>query len=236
MRSLTLSVVSTLALFAAPALAGEPTKDQGPDKAQAPDKDQTPDKPVTNQDVGAKEVVETPVTDLNIKKEHIPLVLVAAEQHPYTLSGASSCQRLAAAIGELNAVLGDDVDLPHSEAKRTSAGRVAQSVAGSFIPFRSVIREVSGANAHDRELQAAILAGVARRSFLKGIGQSKGCRYPARSASLAVVNQKAATLNTVKERPKARAADAETPPAKGSGRSRPDDVRYVSRPVVQQTD
>jgi hypothetical protein len=130
-------------------------------------------------------VAETPVTDLNITKKHIPLVLVAAEQHPYTLSGIGSCQRLTSAIHELNAVLGDDFDLPHGGGKRTSPGRVAQSVVGSFIPFRGVIREVSGANAHDREMQAAILAGVARRSFLKGIGQAKGCRYPARSATLA---------------------------------------------------
>ena len=38
------------------------------------------------------------------------------------------------------------------------------------------------------------------------------------------------------EPPEVRAADAETPPAKRSGRSSPDDVRYVSRPMVQQTD
>jgi hypothetical protein len=173
MRSFTLSVVCTLALLATPSFAAEPNKDQKPDK------------PVTNQDVGAKEVAETPTTDLNITKKHIPLVLMAAEQHPYALSGVGSCQRLTSAIHELNAVLGDDVDLPHGKGQRTSAGRVAQSVAGSFIPFRGVIREVSGANAHDRDMQAAILAGVARRSFLKGIGQGKGCRYPARSATLA---------------------------------------------------
>jgi hypothetical protein len=219
-----------LAFFVTPALAGEPNRDPGADKAQPPDK------PVTNQDVGAKELVETPTTDLNITKKHIPLVLIAAEQHPYALSGGSSCQRLTAAIGELNAVLGDDVDLPHGKGQRTSAGRFAQSVAGSFIPFRGVIREVSGANAHERDMQAAILAGVARRSFLKGVGQSKGCRYPARSASLAVYNAKTATLKTDQEQRKARAADAEPQRFQHSTSSKSASVSYVSRPMVQQTD
>jgi hypothetical protein len=229
MRSVTLSIVSTLALFATPVLAGEPNKDQESDKTQEPDK------PVTNHEVGAKEVIETPTTDLNITKTHIPLVLVAAQQQPYTLSGLGTCQRLAAGIGELDAVLGDDLDLPRSNGKATSPGRVAQSVVNSFIPFSGVIREVSGANAHDREMQAAILAGVARRSFLKGVGQAKGCRYPARSATLSMINQKAATLNAdVKHHP-AREADAE---AKTEQPSRGDTatVHYVSRPKVQQTD
>jgi hypothetical protein len=85
-------------------------------------------------------------------------------------------------------VLGDDIDMPQADGQRTSPGRMAQSVVGSFIPFRGVIREISGANEHDRKLQTAILAGVARRSFLKGTGQAKGCRYPARAAAVAVAS------------------------------------------------
>lgn len=243
MRSLTLSVACSFALLAAPALAGDPNKDQGSDRPQGSgpqgsDKTSTqaPDKPVTNQQVGAKEIVETPATDLNIKKDQIPLLLVAAQQRPYTLSGLGTCQRLAAAIGELDTVLGDDVDLPQSEGRRMSAGRVAQSVVGSFIPFRGVIREVSGANAHDREMQAAIIAGVARRSFLKGIGQGKGCRYPARSATLDVFNEKMDALNAGVQSPRTRAADAEPATTERSDRSGSSPARYVSRPVVQRTD
>jgi hypothetical protein len=164
------------------------------------------------------------------------LVLIAAEQHPYTLSGLGTCQRITAAIGELNTVLGDDLDLPHREGQRTSPGRVAQSVAGSFIPFRGVIREVSGANAHERDMQAAILAGVARRSFLKGIGQSKGCRYPARSATLTVVSEKSARLSTNEKRYKVREAQAAPQNSQRSSRSESAPVHYVSRPMVQQTD
>lgn len=226
MRKLILSAASAIALLAAPAGAE-------PDNA---------DKPVTQRDVTARDVVTTPATDLNLKKDDIPALLIAAEERPYALRGLNTCMQLAAAINELDAVLGDDIDVPQTSGRRTSPGRVAQSVVGAFIPFRGVIREISGANQHDRALQAAILAGVARRSFLKGIGQGKGCRYPARSATLEVFNQRMAALNAGQEPPRARPADAEpvpqpqAQPQTRGNRSAPAGVRYVSRPMVQRTD
>lgn len=201
-----------------------------PGVAAAQDK---PEKPVTQTEPDAVDVVTTPATDLNLRKNEIPALLVAAEQRPYVLRGLGSCSQLATAIGELDAVLGDDIDVPQAEGRRMSPGRVAQSVVGAFIPFRGVIREISGANSHDRALQAAILAGVARRSFLKGIGQARGCRYPARSATLEVYNQRIAALTEGHEPPRANPADAEPSPAPRT-QSRP--VRYVSRPVVQRSD
>ena len=110
----------------------------------------------------------TPATDLNLKKDEIPALLIAAQERPYALRGITTCQQIGAAVVELDAVLGEDIDLPQTNGRRTSPGRVAQSVVGSFIPFRGIIREVSGANAHDRALQAAVLAGVARRVSISG--------------------------------------------------------------------
>jgi hypothetical protein len=217
MRNLTYAL-SALALLAAPALARDPD---------------TPDKPVTQKDVTAQDVVETPATDLNLMKDEIPALLIAAEERPYTLNGLGSCRQIAAEIGKLDAVLGEDVDLPQTEARRTSPGRVAQSVVGSFIPFRGLIREISGANKHDRELREAILAGVARRGFLKGTGQARGCRYPARSATLEVFNQRMAELSGDRLPSRATSADAEAP---RDSRAESDSVRYVSRPVVQGAD
>jgi len=57
----------------------------------------------------------------------------------------------------------------------------------SFIPFRGILREVSGASEHQRRIRAAIQAGLARRGFLKGVGETHGCKYPARSATRANV-------------------------------------------------
>lgn len=229
MRKVTLSALSAFAMLASPALAGEPGK---------ADKSDEQSKPMNEREPSATDVAATPATDLNLKKDEIPPLLVAAQERPYSLRGVSTCSQIGAAVVELNGVLGEDIDVPQSESRKMSAGRVAQSVVGSFIPFRGVIREVSGANAHDRAVQAAILAGVARRSFLKGIGQGKGCRYPARSATLEVFNARMAALNEGKEPPKAQADDAEPAPRSAQRDSRSDSraVRYVSRPVVQSAD
>jgi hypothetical protein len=218
-----ITTFAALAMLAGPGLA-DPPKD---DKA---------DKPITEKDVTAQDVVETPATDLNLKKDEIPQLLLAAQERPYSLRGLGSCQQIGAAIVQLDGVLGEDIDLPQSENRRTSPGRVAQSVVGSLIPFRGIIREVSGANAHDRALRTAILAGVARRSFLKGIGQGKGCRYPARSATLDIFNQHMAALNGAAAPPKPRPADAEPPAPRRDAGPPAASVSYVSRPVVQRTD
>ena len=139
-----------------------------------------PSKPVTNTPPNAQQVAETPLTDLNVKKGEIPPILLRAQANPYSLSGLRSCPAIIREVGGLNAVLGDDVDIASARKKGLTAGGVAQSVVGSLIPFRSVVRELSGANAEQRRLEAVIRAGMARRGFLKGVGLSRGCHYPAR--------------------------------------------------------
>ena len=147
-----------VALAAFPALAAEP------------------DKPVTKKDVTAGEVAATPVTDLNLRKGEVPPLLVAATQRPYTLSGLGACQQLASAIGELDAVLGEDLDVPQPGERRTTPGRVAQSVVGSFIPFRGLIREVSGASSRDKEIASRDLGRD--RPPLVPQGCRRGARLP----------------------------------------------------------
>lgn len=146
-----------------------------------------PDKPITNRDPDAVDVATTPVGDLNLRKDEIPPVLIAARQDPYALGGLSRCRQIAAAVEELDAILGDDVDIPQVGGKSIRPGKLAQWVVGSFIPFRGLIREISGANEQERQLQLAIQAGFARRAFLKGWGQAKACKYPARAATAQVL-------------------------------------------------
>lgn len=157
------------AAFLALALAGAPALAQD-------------DKPVTDDSVGAKDVARTPLTDLNLRSDPIPQLLIEAQQDPYGTEGLRRCSDYAAAVRELDAVLGVDFDVATPEERRINAGRVAQSVVGSLIPFRGVIREVSGAAKHERDFQEAILAGMMRRAFLKGMGLKLGCAYPARPA------------------------------------------------------
>jgi hypothetical protein len=128
-----------------------------------------------------KEVAKTPLRDLNIDGRDIPEVLQRAAADPYATAGMKKCGALVSEIAELDTVLGADYDIAEdSKGDRLSEGRIGQSVVGSIIPFRGILREVTGAAANDRALRAAYTAGMARRAFLKGWGQGRGCAYPAR--------------------------------------------------------
>jgi hypothetical protein len=51
--------------------------------------------------------------------------------------------------------------------------------ASSAIPFRGWVRRLSGAESHQKRVQAAISAGEARRAYLKGLGEQLKCAPPA---------------------------------------------------------
>ena len=164
----TMLLATGLCLVATSALA------QGQDKAK---------RPITDQNVSATDVAATPIDDLNLRKKNVPDVLIAAQDAPYSLRGMRTCAQFSRAITGLNAVLGDDIDVAQAKGQRVNTGLLAKSAIGSFIPFEGVIKEISGANAHERSVQSAIYAGSVRHAFLKGVGQTRGCGYPARSAS-----------------------------------------------------
>ncbi|MCT2400690.1 hypothetical protein [Novosphingobium mangrovi (ex Huang et al. 2023)] len=206
MRRMLLTATVTASLLAGPVMARQQ------------------DKPVTNRNPDAMDVAKTPVTDLNVGRDgEIPPVLTAAVADPYTLTGLRKCSQLASAIGGLDEVLGPDIDLPQEERDRISSGRVAKWVVSSFIPFRGLIREVSGANAQDKKVNAAIQAGVARRGFLKGVGAARGCKYPASPAPPAVVQAHLERL---------RAEDGKDK-KNDKGDKNDKGVSYTAEPVVQ---
>ncbi|WP_216822149.1 hypothetical protein [Novosphingobium sp. TH158] len=198
MRSLSL-VLTAVLLASAPALA------RGQQQPAAKMADQ--DRPVTDPEVTAGDVATTPLSDLNLKKGEIPPQLIAAQNRPYDLAGMSRCQNIAAAVGELDVLLGEDIDIVDSSGS-TSTGKLAQSVVGAFIPFRGVIREVSGANSQERRLQIAIRAGMARRSFLKGVGLQRRCRYPARPATPQIAAMRLAQIAAADPKDKDKQAAA----------------------------
>lgn len=205
------------------------------------------DRPITDRDPGVVDVAKTPMTDLNLSRTEIPALLVEAEQRPYSLVNLGKCAQLMAAVGELDGVLGPDLDLPQSERARFSRGRIAQWAVGSFIPFRSLIREVSGANRQERQVAAAIQAGIARRGFLKGVGAARNCPYPASPATETIVAQHVAALKKADEETEARKASGARPekieadpavatdvPAAPSSPAKVERT-YTSEPVVQPT-
>jgi hypothetical protein len=197
-----------------------------------------PDRPIGDREPDVMDVAKTPVTDLNLSKPGIPALLVEAQQRPYTLQGLGKCAQLTAAVNELDRVLGPDIDLPQAERERFSKGRIAQWAVGTFIPFRSLIRELSGANAEQRRLLSAIQAGMTRRGFLKGVGAARGCRYPASPATAAVVARYQSEKDP--DRPPRIEADATVGEAAPDPASAPvpaakPKVIFKSEPVVQPT-
>ena len=113
-----------------------------------------------------------------------PAKLVAIQDNPYSLAGLGKCSAIIKEVGELNEVLGPDVneqvDKDRAKKREETAGRVAGTVAGGIIPFRGLIGEVTGANAERRRYALAVYAGTVRRGFLKGVGLERGCKAPAR--------------------------------------------------------
>jgi hypothetical protein len=138
------------------------------------------------QDAGAAmgDAVTQPLADINLKRRTVPAELSAILGNPYALDGVRTCRQIISEVQKLNAVLGDDVDRievdPNSRKRREGAAGVTRGVISSLIPFRSLIREVSGARASEEDYREAIFAGVIRRGFLKGYGQARRCRAPGR--------------------------------------------------------
>lgn len=116
--------------------------------------------------------------------KEIPPKLLEIQEAPYSLAGLGRCAAIIREVGELNTVLGPDVneqvDKDRAKKREETAGRVAGNLAGSIIPFRGLIGEVTGANAERRRYALAVYAGTVRRGFLKGIGLERGCKAPAR--------------------------------------------------------
>lgn len=123
----------------------------------------------------AGKIVSQPARDVGAAKPKIPPVLEAAAENPYTLSGLGTCGAMAAKLGELDQALGPDFD--DGPQKGESLAKVGgKAVVNSIIPFRGVVREISGAAAADRRLAAATDAGIAQRGFLRGVYQTRGCK------------------------------------------------------------
>src|ERR1019366_1793418 len=67
----------------APPPAASPAS--GPSAPASPTKPASAQRPVTDQTVTAKDVVNTPLSDLNVNKRQIPPVLTEAVERPYDL-------------------------------------------------------------------------------------------------------------------------------------------------------
>jgi len=184
--SVVLCGFGALSASAAPAPETESKTDAKPDPA--PDakpstKMQTTTEANSESVVGA---AKAPLRDLNLIRTQVPDVLILALADPYARPKTKKCQELETLIQPLDDALGADLDVPPTAAElsmyqrgRPVALGAMAYVASDVIPFRGVIRQLSGAAKHDQYVQAAIVAGFSRRAYLKGLGEARGCKPPA---------------------------------------------------------
>ncbi|HUD91147.1 hypothetical protein [Sphingobium sp.] len=127
----------------------------------------------------AGRIATQPGRDVGLDKDEIPIVLTKAVENPYAQPANRTCKGLNMGLGDLNAVLGEDFTVG-KEANENRTGKIAEAVGktivNSLIPFRGLVREISGAAPAERRLQAAVTAGIARRGYLRGLAAAKGCK------------------------------------------------------------
>jgi hypothetical protein len=130
----------------------------------------------------------TPFADLNVTREAVPDVLLAALKNPYQLPASQNCVALSLEIRALDDVLGADLDaavsptdlsLVHraSSLAQDQAVGALQRTAEGLIPFRGWVRKLSGAERHSKHVSACIAAGSVRRAFLKGFAAAQNCPW-----------------------------------------------------------
>ncbi len=137
------------------------------------------------------DAASVPLHDLNLMRDQIPPALIRAYARPYDQTGMDTCPAIADQIHQLDLALGPDVDIPQAPTQEKdmfnkgaalaadAALDAVRSATGGVIPVRSWVRRVSGAARAEQEAKAVALAGSVRRGYLKAIGQSKGCDWPA---------------------------------------------------------
>ena len=113
-------------------------------------------------------------------RENPPDILVRAADAPYDRPDQIGCASILSEIDALDLVLGPDLDqLPEEdEASDTDGNAVLSGAIASLIglPYRGIVRRLSGAGKREEMLRKAILAGMVRRGFLKGLSLDAGCR------------------------------------------------------------
>lgn len=127
----------------------------------------------------AAEIATQPARDLGAAKTEIPDVLVQAAVNPYDRRSTQSCKAIAAEIASLNEHLGPDYLLTAVK-DENKAGKLAEAggrtIINTIIPFRGLVREMTGAAEAQRRFEDAVDAGYSRRGFLRGIQLTRKCR------------------------------------------------------------
>ena len=124
----------------------------------------------------------------------IPTVLLQAEANPYDLRNLNQCSTIGAEVARLDEALGPDTDEPPRQDGSYLSERAADAAAKAalnairdtttdFIPGRSWIRRLSGADQHSKHVQVRHPVRPDAPRLPEGDGDAAQLR-PARRAQL----------------------------------------------------
>lgn len=135
---------------------------------------------------------------LGITGPEMPDELARIQADPYAPPRAPGCEGVAAELADLEGLLGPDVDVAREQ--KTSAGETVGGAIKSLIPYRGVVRLVTGAGRKEQALVDASMAGSARRGYLRGLQASMSCNTgaPAVQATAADASANAPAAEPVK--------------------------------------
>ncbi len=133
---------------------------------------------------GVDDAAHAPLEDFNLVRSRIPRVLIDATVDPYDRPQPVGCEGLSWELARLDDALGPDIDAPKTSRTRGERGaafaanagaRAMKDITEGWIPMRSWVRYMTGAEQHSKDVTSAISAGNVRRAYLKGLAQSEGC-------------------------------------------------------------
>lgn len=111
----------------------------------------------------------------------IPAVLKAVAADPYKAPAEPACETIPAELKTLDDVLGPDADAAPGKSRPRAvrwAGDWAGGAIRGLVPYRGVVRFLTGAGDKDKALTRAAMAGAARRGFLRGLEANMQCAAP----------------------------------------------------------
>ncbi len=175
-KSIFVSVIGATAILSAPALAQvkkeSPSAESASRTAEKPEPARLGEARKKAMDIGSQ-----PARDVGMAKREIPAILRKAYDAPYGLNDLDGCAALEAEIASLNEALGPDFDA--DDTPKEGGGKLAEAggkmLVNSLVPFRGLVREITGAASADRYLNNVVDAGLARRGFLRGVHLKQGC-------------------------------------------------------------
>ena len=167
-------------------------------------------------------VISQPFRDLGFMRDEIPAALQTASEGPYAApaqlaDGRADCAAISTEIAALDGALGPDLNvrLPARAGVREGAGNLVRGAISSALklPYRSVLRRLSGAERRDREMQDAMEAGMVRRAFLKGMQDSACNAVLPTQPQQTLADIEAPPVASLPESTPVRATRTPTPPA-----------------------